>query len=44
LARQSHNTDIMLERIHRGQDDASFWIYKRDLLNGTRSVGVSVSM
>jgi hypothetical protein len=24
LARQSHNTDIMLERIHRGQDDASF--------------------
>jgi hypothetical protein len=24
LARQSRNTDIMLERIHRGQDDASF--------------------
>jgi hypothetical protein len=24
LARQSHRTDIMLERIHRGQDDASF--------------------
>jgi hypothetical protein len=26
LARQSRNTDIMLERIYRGQDDASFWI------------------
>jgi hypothetical protein len=26
LAHQSRNTDIMLERIHRGQDDASFWI------------------
>jgi hypothetical protein len=26
LARQSRNTDIMLERIHQGQDDASFWI------------------
>jgi hypothetical protein len=24
LARQSHNTDIMLERVHRGQDDALF--------------------
>jgi hypothetical protein len=24
LARQSRNTDIMLERTHRGQDDASF--------------------
>jgi hypothetical protein len=24
LARQNHNTDIMLEQIHRGQDDASF--------------------
>jgi hypothetical protein len=24
LAQQSHRTDIMLERIHRGQDDASF--------------------
>jgi hypothetical protein len=24
LARQSRNTDIMLERIHQGQDDASF--------------------
>jgi formate hydrogenlyase subunit 6/NADH:ubiquinone oxidoreductase subunit I len=24
LARQSHRTDIMLERIHRGQDDDSF--------------------
>jgi hypothetical protein len=24
LAWQSRNTDIMLERIHRGQDDASF--------------------
>jgi hypothetical protein len=24
LAHQSRNTDIMLERIHRGQDDASF--------------------
>jgi hypothetical protein len=24
LAHQSHNTVIMLERIHRGQDDASF--------------------
>jgi hypothetical protein len=24
LARQSRNTDIMLERIYRGQDDASF--------------------
>jgi hypothetical protein len=25
LAHQSRNTVIMLERIHRGQDDASFW-------------------
>jgi hypothetical protein len=24
LAQQSRNTDTMLERIHRGQDDASF--------------------
>jgi hypothetical protein len=24
LAQQSHRTNIMLERIHRGQDDASF--------------------
>jgi hypothetical protein len=24
LARQSHQTNIMLERIHRGQDDTSF--------------------
>jgi hypothetical protein len=24
LARQSHRTNIMLEQIHRGQDDASF--------------------
>jgi hypothetical protein len=24
LAQQSRNTDIMLEQIHRGQDDASF--------------------
>jgi hypothetical protein len=24
LARQSRNMDIMLEQIHRGQDDASF--------------------
>jgi hypothetical protein len=24
LTRESHHTDIMLERIHRGQDDASF--------------------
>jgi hypothetical protein len=24
LAQQSRNTDAMLERIHRGQDDASF--------------------
>jgi hypothetical protein len=24
LARQSHLTDIMLERMHRGQDDDSF--------------------
>jgi hypothetical protein len=26
LAQQSRKTDTMLEQIHRGQDDASFWI------------------
>jgi hypothetical protein len=34
LARQSHRTDIMLERIHRGQDDDSFWIKKGFVANG----------